>query len=214
MNEIQNFSSELNEYKHTVTDSTIFIRPIFGSYNSFYSDSFYNTYINTTESAYFVYNLTENSNITQTKKHNENVVYLKTHTQFKSDFQNDIFHIINLSIPDNYMKDYYTFLDSKFSKFSSDMRYRLRTFYSNNSAILKNLNEILCATDHRKRQLAEKLGVDVALINEVGEVRSRISFNKELFYQKDFEEKGTVYNYVKAERDRKDYEKEHGVNLA
>lgn len=210
---MQTTTNEIKNYEYTVTDSTIFIRPMFGANNNFYSDSFYNTYIDTQESAYFVYNLTENKTKQQINEHNGNIVYLKTNTYFKEENYNDIFHILKLSIPEKYIQDYYTFLESKFTKFSSDLKHKFRNFYSTNPTIIQNINEIIYATENRKKQLAEKLGVDISLINEVGEVRSKISYDKELFFQKDFEKDGIIYEYINAKRIETNTNTEYGGSL-
>lgn len=213
MNYMQTKTDDIKNYEYTVTDSTIFIRPMFGANNNFYSDSFYNTYIDTQESAYFVYNLVENKTLKQKNEHNSNIVYLKTHTEFKEEMSNDIFHIMKLSIPKNYIQDYYTFLESKFTKFSSDLKNKFKNFYSNNHVIIKNINEIVYATENRRKELAESLGVDISLINEVGEVRSKISYDKELFFQKDFEKDGIVYEYINAKRLSEITDQQHGTSL-
>ncbi|MEM4710652.1 MAG: hypothetical protein QXL18_01760 [Candidatus Woesearchaeota archaeon] len=210
---MQTKTDDIKNYEYTVTDSTIFIRPMFGANNNFYSDSFYNTYIDTQESAYFVYNLVENKTLKQKNEHNSNIVYLKTHTEFKEEMSNDIFHIMKLSIPKNYIQDYYTFLESKFTKFSSDLKNKFKNFYSNNHVIIKNINEIVYATENRRKELAESLGVDISLINEVGEVRSKISYDKELFFQKDFEKDGIVYEYINAKRLSEITDQQHGTSL-
>jgi len=187
-----------NTYTYSVTDSTIFIRPMIGYNSPFYSNTaFYNTYLDTEKRLYYVFNKTKIENEKIRKKYYESVTSFSSNVYYNNRIENDIFHTFIFNVPDEFVNDYYTFLDSKFSKFTAEYKYRVRRFYLSDNKAFQGINEILAASKSRMESLAEQLNVSVDLIKEVGEVRDKIDLSKEIYFENNFKEQGIIYEYYR-----------------
>lgn len=96
--------------------------------------------------------------------------YIKLNKNYDM-YEEDIDEItLYFNIPDRNKKNYEMFLQGKYSKFSKEFQELLKSYFGTRSRkedYKVNVIDVISPMDFKKKQVAERLGVDISLIEEV-----------------------------------------------
>lgn len=183
-----------------LTDSSTYIRPLFGSkYNYYENTNYINCHI-LNDKIYLVF-LKSNSN--SQKNFLEN--FIQKNKNFEELLENSLFFINCMKLPDDCLKDLENFKKSKFSKISNKNKDIILKFhkpynYETNKKLIDNYNiikESLFVTPSSIYNLSKYLEVDLSIIKNIGEIKSKIDLELELFNSSIYSENGILFNYFK-----------------
>ena len=96
--------------------------------------------------------------------------------------------ILTYKVPPQYKEDLDIFMTSKYSKMSMKYKQVLLSIYGRETekeSYKPKPFDVLFPTSYKKKQLADYIGVDIEVINQVGEVSSRLDMEYEIYKEAD-----------------------------
>jgi hypothetical protein len=158
-----------------LTKSTTFIRPMLGYDVLFFGDTQCNCYINLNdEKETFVLVFEKN----KLRLYEYIPEELSKHPLLKNKYDFPKYLIFEFYVPDNYINDFYLYIDGKYSKMSDDYKEEILALHMSNPNIYKKLEIILYPSEKDIKRLAEFLDVELP---KDAEVFDKIDLHQELF---------------------------------
>lgn len=158
-----------------LTKSTTFIRPMLGYDVLFYGDTHCNCYLN-------LNGVNEGFNLVFNKERLKLYDYIikefSKHPLLRNTYDLKDYMIFEFDIPDQYIEDFYLFIDGKYSKMSDDYKEEILALHMSNPKIYEKLEVILYPSKKDIKKLAEFLDVELP---KDAEVFDKIDLKKELF---------------------------------
>jgi hypothetical protein len=158
------------------TKATTFILPMLNNTRMFYGDRIYNCYVSVNpERIYIVFKEPFSS-----LDFEYTFAALRAHEEYSREETHGDYLIMEFFIPPLYLDDFYTFLDSKYSKFTDFYKEEILASHISWDRAYENVSRILFPTKKEREQLEKNLNLDWSLPKDA-EIYSAINLRKEIF---------------------------------
>jgi hypothetical protein len=150
-----------------LTKARVFIRCMLSYPFDFYGDDFHNCYIGKTDPVMYLVFKKPIKDFYNFNKINDT---LNTDEYYCGTKSTNNWHIIKMNIPQQYVNDYYKFIDGKYSKMSEDYKENLLNTllkYDVTKIVYKKIKECLYPTKEARKKLEDELNVTLSTDAEV-----------------------------------------------
>jgi len=161
-------SKKKSNFDYTkLTKARLFVRAMLGYPLDFYGEDFYNCYVGKSDNVMY---LTFKKPLKDIQSFNKVLETLTTDEYYSGQKSITDWYIIKMNIPQQYVNDYYKFLDGKYSKMSEDYKENLLNMllkYDRTKIVYKKIKECLYPTKEARKKLEEELGASLDVDAEV-----------------------------------------------